>query len=267
MSVRITLRALPTLARVGFSEAVAYRAEMFVWILSTTMPLIMMALWTAVAREAPVGRFGQHEFVTYFLVTFIVRQLTGAWAAWEINYEVRQGTLALRLLRPIHPLWHYAINNLAALPMRLLIAVPVAVVLLGLSGTTGLAHDPLTWVLCAVSVFNAWLITYLVNVIIGTLSLYMESSLKLQDVMFALFMVMSGYFIPVELFPPWLRTAGDWLWFRYQIGLPVELATGAYATSQALVMMARQAGFVVALWLLAALIWQQGLKRFAAYGG
>ncbi len=55
MSVRATVRALPTLARVGFAEAVAYRAEMFVWILSTTMPLIMMALWTAVARDAPVS--------------------------------------------------------------------------------------------------------------------------------------------------------------------------------------------------------------------
>src|SRR5438105_6621630 len=83
--------------------------EMAVWILSTTMPLIMMALWTAVAREAPVGRFGQSDFVVYFLVTFIVRQMTGAYAGWEINYEVRQGTLAQRLLRPIHPLWHYAI--------------------------------------------------------------------------------------------------------------------------------------------------------------
>ena len=49
----------PTLLRVGLAAAVAYRAEFLVWMLSTTMPLVMLALWSAVAREAPVGRFDQ----------------------------------------------------------------------------------------------------------------------------------------------------------------------------------------------------------------
>ena len=61
------LRAYPTLLRVGFAGAVAYRAEMLVWMLTTTMPLVSLALWSAVAREAPVGRFGPGEFVGYFL--------------------------------------------------------------------------------------------------------------------------------------------------------------------------------------------------------
>lgn len=73
-----TLRAIPTLLKVGFAEAVAYRAEMVVWLLSTNMPLVMLALWTAVARDAPVGRFGQRDFVAYYLATLVVRLLTGA---------------------------------------------------------------------------------------------------------------------------------------------------------------------------------------------
>ena len=76
MSFRSSARALPTMFRVGFAEAVAYRAEFFVWILTTTMPLIMLALWSAVAHEAPIGRFREGDFVAYFLATFIVRQLT-----------------------------------------------------------------------------------------------------------------------------------------------------------------------------------------------
>src|SRR5206468_10490259 len=99
-----TASAILFLMWVGFSEAVAYRAEFLVWMLSTTMPLIMLALWSAVAHEAPVGRFGEKEFVAYFLATFIVRQLTGSWAAWQMNFEIRRGTLALRLLRPIPPM-------------------------------------------------------------------------------------------------------------------------------------------------------------------
>jgi len=267
LSVRATVRALPTLTRVGFAEAIAYRAEMFVWILATTMPIIMMALWTAVAREGPVGRFTEESLEAYFMVNFIVRQLTGAYAAWEINYEVRQGTLALRLLRPIHPLWHYAVNNVAAMPLRLAIALPVAVLLLIVLGRHVVTGDPFLWLIFGLSLFGGWLITYLINALLGTLSFFMESSLKAVNVYFALYMVMSGYMVPVELFPRWLITASNWMPFRYQIGFPVELATGVYGRIAALDMLARQAGFVAVLWIATALFWRQGLKRFAAYGG
>ncbi|MDB4987897.1 MAG: transporter, inner rane subunit, partial [Myxococcaceae bacterium] len=106
-----TMRAFPTLMRVGFAEAVAYRAEFLVWVFAYTMPIIMLALWSEVAREAPVGRFGEKQFQAYFMGTLMVRLVTGAWVVWEMNTEVRQGTLQKRLLRPVHPLFTYLTEN------------------------------------------------------------------------------------------------------------------------------------------------------------
>src|SRR5579862_9653541 len=114
MSLRRALRAYPTLLRIGLAEAVAYRAEFLVWMLSMTMPLVMLALMKAVADEAPIGRFTPGAFVAYYLATLIVRQLTGAWVVWELVREIREGTLALRLLRPIHPLLGHSAESLAA---------------------------------------------------------------------------------------------------------------------------------------------------------
>ncbi|HJX51274.1 MAG TPA: hypothetical protein VJ801_00780, partial [Polyangia bacterium] len=62
-AARHVLRAYPALLRVGFADIFAYRAELVVWLLTINMPLVMMALWTAVAASGPVGRFGQREFV------------------------------------------------------------------------------------------------------------------------------------------------------------------------------------------------------------
>lgn len=267
MSLRNTLRAFPTVLKVGFSEAVAYRAEMLVWVLSTTMPFIMMTLWTAVAREAPVGRFGQGEFVGYFLATFVVRQLTGAWAAWQINFEVRQGTLAMRLLRPISPLWAYAAENLAAQPLRLVVAVPVIVLSVVLLGPQAVPGSAAGWALFVVALVGGWLISFLANVAVGTLALYMESSARVMDVWLAAMFVFSGYLYPVELMPGALRTLADWLPFRYQIGFPVEVMTRAHGTGEALGMLARQWAWVAVLGLTTAALWKRGLKRFAAYGG
>ena len=51
MSLRRALRAYPTLVRVGFAESVAYRAEMLVWMLTMTMPLVSLALWSAISAS------------------------------------------------------------------------------------------------------------------------------------------------------------------------------------------------------------------------
>lgn len=267
MSVRGTLKAFPQMLRTGFSEAIAYRAEMFVWVLSTTMPFVMMALWRAVARDAPVGRFNETAFTGYFLAAFVTRQLTGAWAAWIINFEVRQGTLAMRLLRPISPLWAYAAENLAFMPLRIVLVVPVVVVALFAVGREALPGTVLGALLWLVALAGGWLITFLVNVCIGSLALYMESSTKVMDVWLALYFVFSGYLYPVELFPEGVRAAVDWLPFRYQLGLPSELMTGAHTPGVALGLLARQWMWVGLIGALAALLWRRGLRRFAAFGG
>jgi ABC-2 type transport system permease protein len=273
VSLRNTVRSLPALLRVGFAEAVAYRAELLVWVLATTMPIIMLALWSAVARDAPIEgngrRYGEAELTAYFLATFVVRQLTGSWAAWEMSMDVRQGTLSMRLLRPVHPLFTYAVENVAAMPMRLIVAIPVAVVLLLTVGRAQLTHDPVLWLMFFVSLLGGWLVTLFINLAIGCLALFIESSAKVMDVYLAAFFVMSGYIVPVGLFPASVRAAGDVLPFRYQLGLPVELMTRAYEGHRelALQMLGRQWLHVALGLLLTTLLWRRGLRRFEAYGG
>jgi len=267
VSLRNTVRAFPALLRVGFAEALAYRAELLVWVLSTTMPFIMMALWTAVARDAPVGSYTPQGFVGYFLAIFVVRQLTGAWAAWQINYEVRQGTLAMRLLRPISPLWAYAAENLGAVPMRVMVGVPVALLSVLVVGEQAVPKQWWGWPLLLVALFGGWLITFLANVCIGAMALFMESSRHLMDVWLVLFFVLSGYMFPVKVLPPWMGSLVDWLPFRYQISLPVEVMTNQRTLTETLLLLARQWTWVLLLGTLAITLWRRGLRRFAAYGG
>lgn len=267
MSLGATLKAAPTLARIGVMQAVAYRAELFVWILSTTMPLVMLALFAAVAAEGPLGRFSSADFTAYFLATFIVRQFTASWASWEINGEVRTGELSMRLLRPVSPIVSYAIENLSAMPLRLVIAVPVAFVMLAASGVERLPGDAAGWLLFASSWVAAWLLTFIVHVIMGTLSFWMEQSMKLMDVWFAGYLVFSGYLVPIELFPDGLREVARYSPFHAQIGLPVEVLLGAHPRAEAVGWIAVQWGWVLGLGLLAAVLWRRGLRRFSAVGG
>ncbi|NUP08943.1 MAG: ABC transporter permease [Polyangiaceae bacterium] len=267
MSLARALKASPTLFRVGFAGAVAYRAELLVWMLSTTTPFVMLALFSAVAAEQPIGNYDQRQLGLYFIATFIVRQLTGSWAAWEINFEVRQGTLSVRLLRPVHPIIGYAIENLAAIPLRLIIVIPVVVGAIAYFGAGWLPSSAVKWAAFAAAALGGWLITYLINVAIGSLSLYIESSVKVLDVYLVLFFVFSGYTIPVDLFPGWLATLGEWLPFRYQIALPVQILTSAHDTEAVARELVRQWAFVVGLLVTTSVLWQRAIRRYGAFGG
>ena len=267
MKLPAAARAAPTLFRVSFAEAVAYRAELLVWVLTSTMPLIMLALWTAVARDAPVGRYDQRAFVAYFLAVFVVRQLTGAWVAWEMNHEIRQGTIAARLLRPVPPILHYAGETLAAVPLRLIVALPVAGGVLWATGRDQLPRGPGAWGVWLAALAGAWLIAFLTSFCIGCLAFYVESSAKFMDLSLVLLFVLGGYLFPVELMPAGLRLLADWLPFRYQVGLPVELLVSAPEASEIARRLAAQWAWVLALSGAAAALWRGGLSRYAAYGG
>lgn len=262
-----TLRALPTLLKVGVAQAAAYRAELLIWVLTSTMPLVMLPLWHAVAEEAPIRGFGQSRFTAYFLAGFVVRQVVGAWACWTINHEIRTGALSQRLLKPIHPIWAYATENIASVPLRAFIALPVGVAALLFTGGAHLARDLMGWVLVPLTLVGAWAIGFFAHVAIGALSLWIHQSVKVIDLWSAGFFVFSGYLVPVALFPSWLRALPDWLPFQYQHGFPVDVLTGAIAHDEALRMLGAQWCWVAIMALIAATVWRRGLRRYGAFGG
>ncbi len=261
------LRAFPAILRVGFAEALAYRAEFLVWVFAYTMPIIMLALWSAVAREAPVGRYGEKEFQAYFLATLVIRLCTGAWVVWEMNLEVRQGTLQKRLLRPLHPLLTYLAENLAALPMRFAIVTPIALCAVWYVGPDVLSRDPVQWLVLPVAILGAFLLTFLAMAAIGSLSLFWESSLALFDLWLGFYVVFSGYVMPLEFFPPAARDVIDWLPFRQMLAFPVETLLGHATREETLRGLALQWAWIAVFAALALSIWRAGLRRFGAFGG
>ena len=112
--------------------------------------------------------------------------------------------------------------------MRALIALPIAVVAAGRRPRgKDLTHDPVQLAIFVASLGGAWLLNFAVSAIIGTLGLYIESSLQVWELWLGCFMLLSGYLIPLSLFPPWLEHAARVLPFAYLQAFPVETLTRA----------------------------------------
>jgi ABC-2 type transport system permease protein len=262
-----TLRALPTLLRIGVAETVAYRAEFLVWILTTTQPLIMLGLWTSVAREAPFADYSSADFVAYFLATLIVRQLTGNWVAWQMSEEVRSGAMAMRLLRPIHPFFAYAASHAAAIPFRSFIALPVAFVLLASSGASALSTEPVQLLLLAPSIALAWLITFAFLFAIGALAFFLTQTMAIANLYFGLFSLFSGYLMPLKLLPHPIAVVAGWLPFRFMLSVPVELMTRPLARADLASLLGGQLAWAAVTLAIALALWRAGVKRFESVGG
>lgn len=266
MSARATLSALPTILRVSAAETLAYRTEFAVWMLTTTMPLIMLGLWTSVAHEAPFASFGERDFVAYYLATLVVRNLTGSWVVWQMNDDVRRGFLSMKLLRPIHPFVHYGAFHLASVPLRAVIALPFAVILLLTSARDLLIGDAARLAILAASLAGAWLLTFLILVTLGSLAMFIDKSIALFEVYLGVFAVLSGYLIPLPLLPGWAQTLAAYAPFRYMLAFPVELLMGRYTAAEAALQLGIQWLFVGGALVVALAVWRAGLRRFEAFG-
>jgi ABC-2 type transport system permease protein len=271
MSVASELRraaaAYPAMLRAGLAGAIAYRAEMIVWMLTTTMPLVSLSLWSAVAENGQVGRYSQRDFAVYFIAVLLVRQLTSSWVVWELNFEIRQGVLAQRLLKPMHPLWYYSASNLGALPLRVVLCSPLVVLSAVMFDALPLPGDVASAIVFVPALLGAWLLNFFAMALVGSLAFFVESSLGIFDFYLFAFVLLSGYIVPLDLFPEVVRRVTYWLPFRYSVAYPVEIATGTVQGAEMWRQLAIQWAFVAGLAAGALAVFRVGVRRFAAFGG
>ena len=252
--------------RACWNLIIEYRVMVVIWMLTIVLPLIMLAVWLSIAEKGPVAGYDRATFISYYLAALIVRNMTGMWFIWEMDSEMRMGTLSFRLLKPMDPLVHYLAYACSSKPLRVLILGPAAfIALLFLPGLNWVV-DPLNLLLFALSLVGALLILFLMQYTIGLTGFWITRSLSINDAWFFTYSLASGYLIPLDLFPPAVR---DLLWFlpfRYTMSFSVELLMGRLPLGAILQGIAIQWMWVGVMFALNRWVWRRGLRSYSAVG-
>ncbi len=262
----IGVAKLGALWRLGIAEATAYRASLFVWVLATTFPLISLVLWRALAEDGPIGGYDQGDFDSYFVIAFLVRQLSASWVVWDLDRQIRTGELNTLLLRPVSPIAHHAVLNLSALPLRTLLAAPIGLAVLAATGGITLSPDPLAWAALCLALVLAWALNFLTQLVIACLAFWLTRTSALYDLWLGAYLVLAGYAVPTELFPAGLSAFARALPFHAALGFPVELAIGRLSGAEILSGLGLQVLWVSVLGGGAWVLWRRGLRAYGAYG-
>lgn len=257
------IRKAQAFLSVYYAHMLEYRAEVFLWALSGTLPLILMGVWTKASQG---GQFGLEptDFARYFLTVFLVRQFNVVWVVWEFEKEVVQGRLSPRLLQPIDPVWHHIAMHLSERLARL----PFALMLVGLFF---LLYPQAIWLpsfgsvllFVLVSVL-AFALRFLMQYTFALFAFWTERASAIEQFWFLFYLFLSGVIAPLEVFPPEVREVALWTPFPYLIhfpaailiGLPVDIGRGI------LVML----GWSVLFFIWNRWLWRKGLKQYSGMG-
>lgn len=246
-----------------YAYMLEYRAELFLWALSGSLPLILMGVWIKAAQG---GQFGLSplDFTRYFLTVFIIRQFTVVWVIYEFEKDVVQGRLSPRLLQPLDPVWHHVTSHLSERLARL----PFALVLVGLFF---MLYPQAFWVppignflLFVVAVIFAFALRFVIQYTFALFAFWTERASAIENFWFLLYLFLSGMIAPLEMFPEPVREVVLWTPFPYLVHFPAALLIGL---DEDVVR-----GFLVTLgwgllfFVLNRWLWRRGLKQYSGMG-
>lgn len=254
------------LLRRSLGVMLEYRISMLIWMLSASFPLVMLAVWLSLAKDGPVGGFTAGDFIAYYLLSLLMRQMTAVWVAWELDFDIRHGDMNTKLLHPIQPIHEYISFNLADKVMRAVIFVPLVILVVLVVPGISLVATPLNIGLFLVAVVGAWGMRYLNQFVLGLFGFWFSQALVLTDIFWMLFLLFGGGIAPIELLPEPLHTIAYYLPFRYMMSFPIEIMMGRIALNDILIGFGTILVWLAALFMVYRFLWARGMKKFGAFG-
>jgi len=247
----------------AFALTTTYRAEMVLWALSGTLPIILMGVW---GQAAATGSFDYTsvDVVRYFVGVLLVRQLTFVWVIWEFEDHVVRGLLSPGLLRPIDPAWNYVANHLAERIVRL----PIVLLLIGLCFWLhpGSFFIP-TWQQATLGLLTIALVfacRFAMQFLLATSCFFNERASSLESLSFICYAFFSGMLAPLDLYPPLVQQVAYYTPFPYFVFVPASLLAGREVdVVHALLVIS---GWTIGLIAVQRWAWRKGLAHYSAMG-
>lgn len=259
---RIIRKAL-TLLSVYYAYMVEYRAELILWVLSGSFPIILMGIWIKAAQNGSFG-LSPVDFARYFLTVFLVRQITVVWVIWDFEKEVVEGKLSPKLLQPLDPVWHHVASHVSERIAR----TPFVLILVALFF---ILYPQAFWVpslsqllLFTLAVVLAFILRFVIQYTYALFAFWSERASALENFWLLFFLFLSGMIAPLNVFPEPIRTIVLFTPFPYLIdfpasilvGLPVDIVRGFLS----------MVGWILIFLGANRLLWRAGLKRYSGMG-
>lgn len=260
------LRKYRQLAYTGFREASIYRLYAITSLAGSLLFLLLMYyIWNAIASTSPIGS-SVIEIVTYLGVAQFVRVLTIADIERELGPKIRRGDIVNELKKPISlasQMFFYELGRRVfyffarSIPILL-----VLVLVLGADLPGGLRLTAFT-----VSLLLALGVGTAMSYLFAMFIFWTKVEWSLSMTRYLLIQFFGGVMFPLYLLPEAWKPLFLYLPFRSMIDAPVSIFVGRTALEDLSTVYITQIGWIVALSILAAVVWKLAKKKLTVQGG
>jgi ABC-2 type transport system permease protein len=257
---------------VGIQNTFVYRWNFLLRTFFGIVPLMgMIFLWRAVTASSggQLAGYAYREMIFYFmLVVFLDNLISSTEDDFQIAADIRDGRLSALLLKPLNYLLYRAALYVSyRLTYVTVIAVPLSLLAFFLRQYIHLPGDPVTWLAFAFSVAMAACMQFLLACCLGYMAFWVLEVSTLIFIVFSFEYFLSGTIFPLDLFPAWLQPILKWSPFTYEMFFPVQIAMQRVKGPALWEGLCIQAGWVLAFYFVASLLWRAGVRKYQAVGG
>ncbi len=251
-----------------------YKGAFYLFIFITLFEsFISYFLWMAIYRSSEsgvMGGFTKNEMIVYVFMVYIAKSLVAISISDAVSDDVVKGTVSMNLIKPIDyrmslifkamgkQIYHFFVPGVfiwVGLEMYKYFA-------LGMSFTS-VPNMFLFLVSCGMS----FLIYVLFDFCFGMMAFFTTYIFGMRLAKDALLSFLTGQLIPLSFFPEVFQKIFNFLPFSSMIYSPVMIYLGKYRGNDLLFVLLRQVFWVVGLYVVGSIIWNQVTKRLVVLGG
>jgi ABC-2 type transport system permease protein len=254
------------LARTDLLNATAYLKPFLVTKLFLVMILfIMFNLYKMLYGGRPAVDGFTLPMLLYYLTVTETIEMSKVRVYATISEEIKDGSCAYTLLRPLSYLSYHYCSSLARLAINGALTLAVGIAVTGL--LCGFDLSILRGVLLALpAIFLAVNLNFAIMFIIGLMAFAMEEVSPVYWIYQKLVFIVGGLLVPLEFFPQWLRAIVQYLPTTYIAYFPAKCAV-QWDAMFFLKGIAIQLGWLAFFVLVAQVMFRRGMGRLQVNGG
>lgn len=266
------IKSYLTFTKNTFQKNLSYRANAIIFFLGELMLLfVTFYLWKAIYRSSDsmiIKGFSLNEMIVYVLISFITSVIINSDIGYSISREVKDGSIAINLIRPINYEKRMFFESLGNLMYSFIVVFFIGFILITIlqinySGKFSVANI----ILYIISILAGFIINFYYSYMFGLLSFKITNMWGLTQIMNAISQLLSGALIPMVFFPSWIQGIFNFLPFSSMIYTPSMIYLGKLTNIEIIKAISIQILWIIILIIISRQMWKSLIKELSILGG
>ncbi|WP_131926515.1 ABC transporter permease [Hazenella coriacea] len=255
--------------RIRFLMMLAYRVNYYSGIIIYSLNIgVNYFLWMSIYGDQPsLQGLTAIQMATYIAISWMARALYFNNLDREIAQEIRDGTVAIQLIRPYHYLLVKAAQGFGEGIFRLLLFSVPGMIIISFIFPIHLPVFSEVWFKFALSLLLGFIVNVQVNIITGLGAFFILNNQGLIRAKRVAVDLLSGLIIPITFYPEWAQSILSFLPFQAISYLPSMILVKDFAGDQLVQALGIQVLWCIFLWIPIQVIWLKARKTLVVQGG